>query len=182
MTWRFQVESTGKLTIAWRSPPNTRYGLGRIFPTARAARPLSPPKPWGHSPLSAPRNLLRRRQSREACGSERLLTLSCKQRGICPSCDAKRATAFAGREWLGHSDSRTTRFHEMFHPFRLLRYRHERWQSIQRRGPFVGVLHTDKSFTGNRLKIADSRAMAIYKESSNSTNNYDAMLAVGSDA
>ena len=27
----------------------------------------------------------------EACGSERLLTLSCKQRGICPSCDAKRA-------------------------------------------------------------------------------------------
>ena len=31
----------------------------------------------------------------EACGSERLLTLSCKQRGICPSCDAKRAAAFA---------------------------------------------------------------------------------------
>ena len=30
----------------------------------------------------------------EACGSERLLTLSCKQRGICPSCDAKRAAAF----------------------------------------------------------------------------------------
>jgi hypothetical protein len=29
------------------------------------------------------------------CGSERLLTLSCKQRGICPSCDAKRAAAFA---------------------------------------------------------------------------------------
>ena len=31
----------------------------------------------------------------DACGSERLLTLSCKQRGICPSCDAKRAAAFA---------------------------------------------------------------------------------------
>ena len=31
----------------------------------------------------------------EACGAERLLTLSCKQRGICPSCDAKRAAAFA---------------------------------------------------------------------------------------
>ena len=30
-----------------------------------------------------------------ACGAERLLTLSCKQRGICPSCDAKRAAAFA---------------------------------------------------------------------------------------
>jgi hypothetical protein len=31
----------------------------------------------------------------EACGAEKLLTLSCKQRGICPSCDAKRAAAFA---------------------------------------------------------------------------------------
>ncbi len=31
----------------------------------------------------------------EACGSERLLTLSCKQRGVCPSCDAKRAAASA---------------------------------------------------------------------------------------
>jgi hypothetical protein len=30
-----------------------------------------------------------------SCGRERLLTLSCKQRGICPSCDAKRAAAFA---------------------------------------------------------------------------------------
>ena len=30
-----------------------------------------------------------------ACGAERLLTLCCKQRGICPSCDAKRAAAFA---------------------------------------------------------------------------------------
>jgi hypothetical protein len=30
----------------------------------------------------------------EACGAERLLTLSCKQRGLCPSCDAKRAAAF----------------------------------------------------------------------------------------
>ncbi|HSF17872.1 MAG TPA: transposase zinc-binding domain-containing protein [Vicinamibacteria bacterium] len=28
------------------------------------------------------------------CGTEKLLTLSCKQRGICPSCDAKRAAAF----------------------------------------------------------------------------------------
>ena len=31
----------------------------------------------------------------ESCGREKLLTLSCKQRGICPSCDAKRAAAFA---------------------------------------------------------------------------------------
>jgi len=31
----------------------------------------------------------------DACGAEKLLTLSCKQRGICPSCDAKRAAAFA---------------------------------------------------------------------------------------
>ncbi len=43
------------------------------------------------------------------CGSERLLTLSCKQRGICPSCDAKRAAAFAAflqdelLENVGHS-------------------------------------------------------------------------------
>jgi hypothetical protein len=29
------------------------------------------------------------------CGSERLLTFSCRQRGLCPSCDAKRAAAFA---------------------------------------------------------------------------------------
>jgi len=29
------------------------------------------------------------------CHTERLLTLSCKQRGICPSCDAKRAATFA---------------------------------------------------------------------------------------
>jgi len=31
----------------------------------------------------------------DACGAEKLLTLSCKQRGLCPSCDAKRAAAFA---------------------------------------------------------------------------------------
>jgi len=31
----------------------------------------------------------------DTCGTERLLTLSCKQRGVCPSCDAKRAAAFA---------------------------------------------------------------------------------------
>lgn len=30
----------------------------------------------------------------EACGAKKLLTLSCKQRGICPSCAAKRAAAF----------------------------------------------------------------------------------------
>ena len=29
------------------------------------------------------------------CGEERLVTLSCKHRGVCPSCDAKRAAAFA---------------------------------------------------------------------------------------
>jgi len=31
----------------------------------------------------------------QSCGAEKLLTLSCKQRGVCPSCDAKRAAAFA---------------------------------------------------------------------------------------
>jgi hypothetical protein len=31
----------------------------------------------------------------EECHLERLLTFSCRQRGICPSCDAKRAAAFA---------------------------------------------------------------------------------------
>ncbi len=31
----------------------------------------------------------------DTCHSERLLTFSCRQRGICPSCDAKRAAAFA---------------------------------------------------------------------------------------
>ena len=45
----------------------------------------------------------------DTCGSERLLTLSCKQRGVCPSCDAKRAAAFAALlkdellENVGHS-------------------------------------------------------------------------------
>ena len=32
----------------------------------------------------------------EACGSERLLTLSCKQRGICPSCDLSRRSISEG--------------------------------------------------------------------------------------
>jgi len=31
----------------------------------------------------------------DTCDVEQLLTLSCKQRGICPSCDAKRAASFA---------------------------------------------------------------------------------------
>ena len=31
----------------------------------------------------------------QACGAEKLLTLSCKQRGIFPACDARRAAAFA---------------------------------------------------------------------------------------
>ena len=31
----------------------------------------------------------------QQCGAEKLLTLSCKQRAIGPSCDAKRAAAFA---------------------------------------------------------------------------------------
>ena len=45
----------------------------------------------------------------QACGAEKLLTLSCKQRGLCPSCDAKRAAAFAALlkdeilENVGHS-------------------------------------------------------------------------------
>ena len=30
-----------------------------------------------------------------ACGSEHLLAFSCKTRGLCPSCSAKRATALA---------------------------------------------------------------------------------------
>ena len=43
------------------------------------------------------------------CGRERLLSFSCKQRGLCPSCDAKRAAAFAAflqdelLEKVGHS-------------------------------------------------------------------------------
>ena len=31
----------------------------------------------------------------DSCGLEKLLTFSCKGRGVCPSCDAKRAAAFA---------------------------------------------------------------------------------------
>jgi hypothetical protein len=45
----------------------------------------------------------------DSCGLEKLLTFSCKGRGLCPSCDAKRAAAFAAflqddlLEDVGHS-------------------------------------------------------------------------------
>ncbi|GMR22363.1 MAG: hypothetical protein BMS9Abin37_0708 [Acidobacteriota bacterium] len=44
MTLRLEAASAEKLTMAWRSPTNRPYGPGRIFATARAAYPLSPPK------------------------------------------------------------------------------------------------------------------------------------------
>ena len=49
----------------------------------------------------------------DTCGAEQLLTLSCKQRGLCPSCDAKRATktldpaSFVSLRPLALSKSRT---------------------------------------------------------------------------
>ena len=75
------------------------YGLGRIFPTARAACPLSPPETLAPLPFisfSKPTEEAGFARLRcDTCGVEKLLTLSCRQRGICPSCDAKRAAAFA---------------------------------------------------------------------------------------
>ncbi len=53
-----------------------------------------------------------------SCGAERLLTMSCKQRGICPSCDAIRAAVFSSfladelLEDFGHRLWTPTLFHE----------------------------------------------------------------------
>ena len=66
------------------------------------------------------------------CGRERLLTLSCKQRGICPSCDAKRAAAFAAflqdelLEKVGHS-MWTFTIPKMLRPYFLCRIRHRKY-------------------------------------------------------
>ena len=66
------------------------------------------------------------------CGLERLLTLSCKQRGICPSCDAKRAAAFAAflqdelLEDVGHT-MWTFTIPKMLRPYFLCRIRHRKY-------------------------------------------------------
>ena len=69
----------------WEERFERRYGFWRGFYDAAVARYLDCGVPEaGFARLKC-----------DACGSERLLTLSCKQRGICPSCDAKRAASFA---------------------------------------------------------------------------------------
>ena len=70
---------------AWEDRFEKTFGYWRGFVDAVVARYLDRGVPEaGFARLKC-----------DACGSERLLTLSCKQRGICPSCDAKRAAAFA---------------------------------------------------------------------------------------
>ena len=69
----------------WEERFEKKYGFWRGFVDAMVARYLDCGVPEGGFA----------RLKCDDCGSERLLTLSCKQRGICPSCDAKRAAAFA---------------------------------------------------------------------------------------
>jgi len=70
---------------AWENRFEKRYGFWRGFVDSVVARYLD----CGVAESGFARLRC------EACGAEKLLTLSCKQRGICPSCDAKRAAAFA---------------------------------------------------------------------------------------
>ena len=71
--------------VLWEERFERKYGFWRGFVDAVVARYLD----CGVAEAGFARLKC------DDCGSERLLTLSCKQRGICPSCDAKRAAAFA---------------------------------------------------------------------------------------
>lgn len=69
----------------WEERFETKYGYWRGFVDSVVARYLDcGTEESGFARLRC-----------DMCGVEKLLTLSCRQRGICPSCDAKRAAAFA---------------------------------------------------------------------------------------
>jgi Putative transposase/Transposase zinc-binding domain len=83
----------------WEERFEKKYGFWRAFVDSVVARYLDCGIPeTGFARLKC-----------QACGAEKLLTLSCKQRGVCPSCDAKRAAAFGAflsdevLEDVGHS-------------------------------------------------------------------------------
>jgi hypothetical protein len=69
---------------SWEERFEKKYGYWRGFVDSVVARYLD----CGVAEAGFARILC------DTCGAERLLTLSCKQRGLCPSCDAKRAAAF----------------------------------------------------------------------------------------
>lgn len=69
----------------WEERYETTYGFWRGFVDTVVARYLD---------CGTPESGFARLKCTE-CGWERLLTFSCRQRGVCPSCDAKRAAAFA---------------------------------------------------------------------------------------
>ncbi|HEY7467217.1 MAG TPA: transposase zinc-binding domain-containing protein, partial [Dehalococcoidia bacterium] len=68
----------------WEQRFERKYGFWRGFVDSVVARYLD----CGAADAGFARILC------DTCGAQRLLTLSCKQRGLCPSCDAKRAAAF----------------------------------------------------------------------------------------
>jgi len=69
----------------WEDRFEKTHGRWRGFTDAVAARYLDCASPeCGFARLRC-----------DTCRAERLLLFSCRQRGICPSCDAKRAAAFA---------------------------------------------------------------------------------------
>ncbi len=68
----------------WEERFQTKYGFWRGFVDQVVARYLDCGVEAGFARLKC-----------DTCGAEQWLTLSCKQRGLCPSCDAKRAAAFA---------------------------------------------------------------------------------------
>jgi len=74
-----------KVKALWEERFEKSYGFWRGFLDTAVARYLD---------CGVPEAGFARLKCRD-WGGERLLTLSCKQRGVCPSCDAKRAAAFA---------------------------------------------------------------------------------------
>ena len=76
----------------WEERFETKYGFWRGFVDQVVARYLDcGVEEAGFARLQC-----------QACGAETLLTLSCKQRGICPSCDlSRRSLGEGGRQTCG---------------------------------------------------------------------------------
>ena len=74
-----------ELKALWEDRFEKTHGFWRGFTDTAVARYLDCASPeCGFARLRC-----------DSCHSEKLLAFSCRQRGICPSCDAKRAAAFA---------------------------------------------------------------------------------------
>lgn len=74
-----------EVKTVWEDRFQKAYGFWRGFADKAVARYLD----RGRSEVELPRFRC------EDCREEVLLTFSCRARGLCPSCDAKRAAAFA---------------------------------------------------------------------------------------